>query len=84
LFNLVMNKKEAEELIDKFFRGKHSKEEVGKIKNLAMSYQIKLGNKRKLFCNRCYSMNLQVKGIKNNIKRVECKDCMHIFRWKVN
>ncbi|MDP3027499.1 MAG: hypothetical protein Q8N63_07360 [Nanoarchaeota archaeon] len=78
-----MNKKEAGEFIDEFFRKKHSSEEVRKIKKLAASFQIKLKDKRKLFCKKCFSMNLKVLGIKNKIKRVTCQDCGNIMRWKI-
>ena len=79
-----MNKKEVEEKIKNFFEGKHDKEKVRKIKKLAMSYQIKLGDKRKLFCNQCCSMNLRVLGIKKGVKRVECEECKNISRYKLN
>lgn len=79
-----MNKKEAGEFIEEFFKSKHSREEVKKIKKLAMSYQIKLGDKRKKFCKKCYSMNLKFLGIKNKIKRVKCEDCGNVMRWKIS
>jgi len=79
-----MNKKEAEEKINEFFSKKHEPEEVRKIKKMAMSYQIKLGDKRKKFCKKCYSMNLRVLGIKSNMKRIQCKDCGNIARWRLS
>lgn len=78
-----MNKKEAEEKIEDFFKEKHDKDKVKKIKKLTMSHQIKLGEKRKLFCRKCYSMNLKVLGIKSKIKRVICGDCGNISRYKL-
>ena len=78
-----MNKIQTQEEISEFFKEKHEKEQVKKIKKLAMSYQIKLGENKKLFCKKCYSMNLQVLGIKNNMKRVQCRECNYIKRWKV-
>ncbi len=78
-----MNKKQALEKIGEFFKEKHSKEEVKKIKKIAMSYQIKLRDKRKLFCKKCFSMNLKVLGLKNKIKRVKCEDCGNDMRWKI-
>jgi len=78
-----MNKKEAEVKIADFFKNKHDREEVRKIKKLAMSYQIKLGVKRKLFCKKCFSMNLKVLGIKNKIKRVRCKNCENVVRYRL-
>ncbi len=78
-----MSKKEVKEKIADFFKEKHDKEKVRKIKKLAMSHQIKLGEKRKLFCKKCFSMNLRVLGIKNKLKRVKCNDCWNEMRWKV-
>jgi len=78
-----MNKKEAGELIEEFFSKKHNPEEVRKTKKLAASFQIKLKDKRKKFCKKCFSMNLKVLGIKNKIKRVKCEECGNISRWKI-
>ncbi len=78
-----LNKKQAIKNIKNFFKNKHGCEDVKKIKKLAMSYQIKLGEKRKLFCNKCNSMNLKVLGINNKIKRVTCQDCGNLTRWRM-
>jgi len=78
-----LSKTETIEKINEFFKEKHDREKVRKIKKLAMSHQIKLGEKRKLFCKKCFSMNLRVLGIKNRIKRVKCKDCGNLMRWKI-
>jgi len=77
------NKTEAIKKIGEFFRNKHSKEEVRKIKKLAMSHQIKLRDLRKKFCKKCYSMNLRTRKIKNKIKSVKCEDCESLMRWKL-
>lgn len=76
-----MGKQEAEGEIEEFFRGKHGKEEVKKMRKLAMSYNIKLGKKRRLFCRKCFSMNLKVLGIKNMVKRVICTECCNVSRY---
>ena len=81
--NEKLSKTKAIEKINKFFEGKHDKEQVRKIKKLAMSHQIKLKNLRKLFCKKCFSMNLKVLRIKNNIKRVKCEDCNCVSRYKL-
>jgi RNase P subunit RPR2 len=78
-----MSKTEAIEKINEFFRGKHQREDVRKIKKLAMSHQIKLKEKKKLFCKKCFSMNLKVLGIKNKIKSMRCEDCGNLMRWKI-
>lgn len=77
-----MSKKEALEKIEEFFKTKHEKEEVKKIKKLAMANQIKLKDKRKLFCNKCYSMNLRVRRIKSGYKTVEC-ECGNKMKFKI-
>ncbi len=77
-------KKQVEKKIKDFFKTKHDSKQVKKIKKLGMRNQIKLGKLRKLFCKKCYSMNLKVKSIKNNIKSVECKDCKYINRYRIN
>ena len=78
-----VNRKEAEEKIKKFFQSKKKAEEVRKIKRLAMHHNIKLGELRKKFCKKCYSMNLRVKGIRKGIKSVECRECGNLMRWKI-
>lgn len=80
---MIMNKKEAEEKIENFFKEKHDADKVKKVKKLAMSHQIKLGEKRKLFCKKCFSMNLWVLGVKNKKKRVKCIDCENVMSWKI-
>ena len=79
-----MNKNEAESKIEEFFKKKHNKNEVRKIKKIAMSFNIKLGKKRKLFCKKCNSMHLSVKRITKGMKVVECNDCKNLMRWKIN
>lgn len=74
---------EAREKIEEFFKAKHDKKQVRKIKKLAMSHQIKLKEKRKLFCKKCYSMRISVKRIKNKIKTVKCENCGNLMRWKI-
>ena len=80
-----LNRKQVEEKIDKFFSdiGGKSQEQVRKMKKLAMSQNVKLKEKRKFFCQRCYSTKLKTLGIKNKIKRVQCGECGKIARWKI-
>ena len=78
-----LTKSEAEKEIKKAFSRKLSPKEVKKIKRLAMKHNIKLRKLRKRFCKRCYSTELRVKGIKNKIKTVECKNCGYVSRWKL-
>jgi len=48
-----------------------------------MRYNLKLGEKRKLFCKKCFGPKLKVKVIKNKIKTTECQQCKNISRWKL-
>jgi len=79
-----LSKTEAKEKIDHFFkRQSFNKEEMRKIKRLAMKFKIRLKDKRKLFCKKCLS---QLKGktrVKNNHKVVECSSCSYKNRYKI-
>ena len=80
-----LNKKQAEERINEFFKGIESKspEQVRKLKSLAMKFNIKLKDKRKRFCKYCYSPKLKVKSVKRGVKAVECQNCKKLMRWKI-
>jgi len=82
---IELTKKQAEGRIKEFFFNIKSKnkEQIRKIKRLAMHYNIKLKEKRKLFCKSCYSSKLRVKSIKKGIKTLECENCRKISRWKI-
>jgi len=59
--------------------------EIKKIKKLAMSHNISLKEKRKLYCRKCFDPYKNPKiRIKKGIKSVECKKCNYISRWKLN
>lgn len=81
-----LSKKEAEGEISEFFKDikKKAPKEVKKIKRLAMSKNIKLGSKRKLFCKKCLAPYIkpQVKT-KNKVKSVMCEKCGYTSRWKI-
>lgn len=78
-----MGKEDVKREADEFFKDKHDAEEVRKMRITAMGSQVKLGEKRKLFCKRCNSMELKVLGVKRGIKRVRCTKCDSISRWRV-
>jgi len=80
-----ISKTEAKEKIEDFFRDLKNKnpEQIRKIKKIAMHYNIKLGDKRKKFCKKCYSINLKIKSMKNKVKIVKCTNCGAISRWRV-
>jgi RNase P subunit RPR2 len=51
----TMSKTEAKRKIEDFFKQDiFSGEEMRKVKRLAMKFRIRLGDKRKLFCKKCY------------------------------
>ena len=82
-----ISKTKAMKEIQGFFSNIKNKtpKEVKKIKRLAMSYNLHLKEKRKLFCKRClipYSKKEKVR-IKNKTKIITCKTCNYISRWKI-
>jgi RNase P subunit RPR2 len=80
-----LSKKEAEKQIEEFFHHIREKtpKDVKKIKRLAMSYNIKIGTKRKVFCKKCLRP-FKEPGIriKNGIVTFTCEFCKHQNRWK--
>lgn len=85
--NKLISKTQASEEIDNFFkhiRDKNSKD-VKKIKKLAMKYNIKLGDKKKLFCKKCLSPHGNSSIIlKNGFMNLDCGICGFRNRWKLD
>lgn len=81
-----ISKTDAKKQIDVFFQNiKHkTSDDVKKIKKLAMSHKIKLGDKRKLFCKKCLHP-LANSGIKigDGFITSTCEKCGHKNRWKL-
>jgi len=83
-----LTKKEAERKIESFFKKLKNKtpKEIKKIKKLAMRNNIKVGEKRKLFCKKC-NIIFNSKNSKTRIKRgrkiILCNKCGQISRWKL-
>jgi RNase P subunit RPR2 len=79
------NREVTKKRIEEFFETIETKkpEEIRKMKKLAMAHNLKLGEKRKKFCQKCYSTKLKVKKIKKGIKTVECESCGNLMRWKI-
>jgi len=79
------SKEDIRKRIENFFKDIQNKtpQDIKKIKKLAMSKNIPLKEKRKLFCKKCLSPyhNPRIR-IKNRIKSVTC-DCGCITRWKI-
>ncbi|MEX0920611.1 MAG: hypothetical protein WDZ69_03460 [Candidatus Pacearchaeota archaeon] len=81
-----VSRKEAAKEIDEFFNNIKNKTpgEVKKIKKLAMGYNLKLREKKKLFCRKCLAPYRNPKiRIKEGKKTVACEDCSHTARWKI-
>ena len=82
-----LSKTEAKKQIDFFFSGIKGKtpKQVKKIKNLAMSHNINLGEKRKLFCKKCCSPYVNPKiRIRKKTKSITCENCGYVARWKLD
>jgi len=81
-----LSKLEAKERIEEFFSDVKNKtqKEIAKIKRLAMSKNISLKEKRKLFCKKCLSPYKNPKiRIRGKVKSVTCESCGYVGRWKL-
>jgi len=80
-----LNKTQAKEKIDNFFKKQSfNKEEMRKIKRLAMKFKIRLEDKRKLFCKSCLSHLKGSVRISKGYKSVECGSCGYKNKFKIN
>lgn len=81
-----LSKTQTKEDIEEFFKdieNKNSKE-VKKIKKIAMSKNIALKEKRKLFCKKCFAPYIKPKiRTKNKMKTLVCDKCGGVSRWKI-
>src|SRR3989338_878126 len=81
-----LSRTEALKDIDEFFqkiRSKNSKQ-IKKIKNLAMSHNLPLKERRKKFCKKCLNHHTNSKTrIKEGIRSTTCEKCGFVSRWKV-
>ena len=81
-----LSKSEAQKQIEEFFNDIQNKnpKEVKKIKKIAMRHNIKLGEKRKLFCKKCFFPYKDVSiRIKKDVLSMNCGNCGYTARWKV-
>ncbi|MEM2954838.1 MAG: hypothetical protein QW625_02725 [Candidatus Nanoarchaeia archaeon] len=85
----MKEKKDIERKIAEFFEEieQKSSEEVKKIKKIAMSCNIRLGELRKNFCKNCYTplipgLTCKIK-IKNKKRIVKCKVCGFLNRQEI-
>jgi len=81
-----LTKQEINEYIKNVFSKESSAKEIKKAKKLAMNKRIKLGEFKKKFCKKCYSMfnsnNSEIR-IKKGFKVIRCKECKSISRYKL-
>ena len=81
-----LSKTEAKKEIEKFFLNIEEKtvKEVKKIKTLAMKYNIKLGEKRMLFCRKCLNpfVNPSI-HVKSGFIRITCDGCENKSKFKI-
>jgi len=81
-----LSKQEIQEQIEEFFKDVKNKssKEIKKIKRLAMSKNIPLKGKRKLFCKKCFEPYKTSKvRIRKRIKSIKCENCGGVGRWKL-
>lgn len=82
-----ISRQETEKKISEFFEKVKSKtpREIKKIKKLAMSKNIQLKEKRKLFCKKCFVAltGKEKVRIKNKIRSITCENCGNVARWKM-
>ena len=80
-------KQEIEDKIKSVFeKANPSQQEIKKIKKLAASKNIKLGELRKKFCKKCFAFfngkNSEIR-IKHGNKIIKCKKCGCVNRYKL-
>mgnify|MGYP001447156459 CR=1 FL=1 len=80
------SKQEIKQKINEIFSNKPNPKQIKKAKRLAMNKNIKIGNLRKKFCKKCYSLfdskNSEIK-IKKGLKIIKCKNCKYLSRYKL-
>ncbi len=81
-----LSKQEIQGKINESFSKTPSPQEIKKLKKLAMSKNLKLGDYKKKFCKNCCSLfnlnNTEIR-IKKGFKVIRCKNCRHISRHKL-
>ncbi len=78
-----LSKSQVEQKIEKFFKkAEFTKEEVKKIRRLAMKFNIKLKDKRKNFCKKCLSQLRGKTRITKTHKTIECEKCGYKNKFK--
>ncbi len=85
-----LSKQEIEQKIKEIFSKKPSPNEIKKVKQLAMSKNIKITSFKKLFCKKCLTIftptNSKIRIKKQNkipVKIIKCEYCGYVSRWKI-
>ena len=79
-----LSKTEALDKINNFFqRESFSSDEVKKIKRLAMKFNIKLADKRKLFCKKCFSKLRGKTRVTKTHKTIICEICRTLNKFSI-
>ena len=80
-----ITKKEAKKRIKEFFsRENFEANETKKIKRLAMKFNIKLRDYRKLFCKKCYRKLRGKMKIDKKYNMVKCENCNFMNRLRIS
>lgn len=81
-----LSKSEIQEYIKQVFSSNPSPKQIQKAKKLAMSKNIKLGELKKKFCKKCFSLlnsnNSEIR-IKKGFKIIKCRNCRYLVRYKL-
>jgi RNase P subunit RPR2 len=80
------SRQEINEKIKETFSNNPTSTQIRKIKKLAMSKNIKLGEYRKKFCRKCFSFfnsrNSEIR-IKRGFKIIKCRNCNYLNKYKI-
>jgi len=80
-----ISKKEAQRIIEDYFlQDKIDPNLTKKIKTLAMAHRIRLGDRRKRFCKKCFNdLGFGKVRVSKDYKQITCLKCGIVNRWKL-
>jgi len=79
-----LSKTQAKEKVEAFFKKQNfDKEEMRKIRRIAMKFKIRLKDKRKTFCKHCLSKLKGSVRINKGYKTIQCSFCNFKNRFKI-
>lgn len=80
-----MSKTQVREKIDEFFQQRDfTPEQLKKVKRIAMKFNIKLGDYRKMFCKRCLHPLKGRLSVTKTHKTIVCKNCGFRNKIRIN